>query len=188
MGTWNAVDSRRTRARLSRSLWVPYCSPEDAAILTFLMALRQMREHLGEVECPRRLCSDVALVSQALGLASGLLHTERGGAKLEHRKELNVPEGNTTALSGSQLHWISWGLGFPLVSVLCRFDLKCEGRVLGGSEKEWIFGSAPTAANVLDQSSSVPNCGQCICLCRSAACEPVSGGQVRSTALNVLFL
>jgi hypothetical protein len=34
-------------------------------------------------------------------------HTERGGAKLEHGKELNVTERRATALNGRQLHWIS---------------------------------------------------------------------------------
>jgi hypothetical protein len=48
-------------------------------------------------------------VLQALRGTSGESHTERGGAKLEHGKELNVTERRATALNGSKRLWISWG-------------------------------------------------------------------------------
>jgi hypothetical protein len=48
-------------------------------------------------------------VWQELALALDESHTECGGEKLEHGKELTVAELHVTALNGRQQHWISWG-------------------------------------------------------------------------------
>ena len=68
---------------------------------------------------------DRADTGDSSGLAASVLsfHTERGGAKLEHGKELNIIEQRVTALNGSQRHWTTWGVwvstgGSPLWSIL----------------------------------------------------------------------